>query len=270
MKRITAACIFLFVLSSFAFAEIHVEAEGAPTSIHISWNEVAGAVHYDIYNGSSPVARLDADAREYTVENLFSDTGYKFCVAARDAGNNDVSYGWVSESTTSWDGVYEWVNETDNDNKGRLRALRMRLETCTDPAYGQYHKVYLITDDAEYQIFPLFPFGSELSGAWIEYDDCTPAGIAYRTNAELFNKSPFVPSRWRVDRIEIDYDATSAYIQTSALGITVTTVSSYHLYMEDGNAVMAFETRGSGIADSVLFKNPNPGEGDAYILRRIQ
>ena len=167
--------------------------------------------------------------------------------------------------------VREAINETDKDNKGRMKSLRFRLDTKVDPVYGQYHEMYLLSDDGnEYRIFPLFPFDSDISGKWIDYDDQSPAGIAYKINAERFNKSSFTPSRWRVDRIEIDSDSTSAYIQTSAFGITVMTTTSYRLYMEDGRAMMEFETTGSGIAGAVIFKNPNPGEGDAFILERIQ
>lgn len=272
MRRIIALLTALSLLAgTAAAASLGAEAEGLPTSVTLSWNPVEGAAHYDIYNGDKPVARLGSDASSYTVEKLLSDTEYTFCVAARGEGNEDIDAEWVSVSTSSWDGVYEWINETDKDNKGRMKSLRFRLDTKVDPVYGQYHEMFLLSDDGnEYRIFPLFPFDSDMSGQWIDYDDQTPAGIAYRINAERFNKSSFTPSRWRVDRIEIDSDSTSAYIQTSAFGITVMTTTTYNLYMEDGQAMMTFETNGSGIAGTVIFRNPNPGEGDAFILRRIQ
>lgn len=272
MRRIIALLTALSLLAGMAAAtSLGAEAEGLPTSVTLSWNPVEGAAHYDIYNGDKPVARLGSDASSYTVKKLLSDEEYTFCVAARGEGNEDIDAEWVSVSTSSWDGVYEWVNETDKDNKGRMKSLRFRLDTKVDPVYGQYHEMYLLSDDGnEYRIFPLFPFDSDMSGQWIDYDDQTPAGIAYRINAERFNKSSFTPSRWRVDRIEIDSDSTSAYIQTSAFGITVMTTTTYNLYMEDGQAMMTFETNGSGIAGTVIFRNPNPGEGDAFILRRIQ
>ena len=272
MRRIIALLTALSLLAgTAAAASLGAEAEGLPTSVTLSWNSVEGAAHYDIYNGDKPVARLGSDASSYTVEKLLSDTEYTFCVAARGEGNEDIDAEWVSVSTSSWDGVYEWINKTDKDNKGRMKSLRFRLDTKVDPVYGQYHEMFLLSDDGnEYRIFPLFPFDSDMSGQWIDYDDQTPAGIAYRINAERFNKSSFTPSRWRVDRIEIDSDSTSAYIQTSAFGITVMTTTTYNLYMEDGQAMMTFETNGSGIAGTVIFRNPNPGEGDAFILRRIQ
>ena len=241
MRRIIALLTALSLLAGMAAAaSLGAEAEGLPTSVTLSWNPVEGAAHYDIYNGDKPVARLGFDASSYTVEKLLSDEEYTFCVAARGEGNEDIDAEWVSVSTSSWDGVYEWINETDKDNKGRMKSLRFRLDTKVDPVYGQYHEMFLLSDDGnEYRIFPLFPFDSDMSGQWIDYDDQTPAGIAYRINAERFNKSSFTPSRWRVDRIEIDSDSTSAYIQTSAFGITVMTTTTYNLYMEDGQAMIA-------------------------------
>ena len=271
MKRTIAFFAFALLLACTAAASaLDAVYEAFPTSVSFSWNKVDGARYYDIYNGSTPIARISGDEDSYTAAHLLSDTEYSFCIAARDSGNNDLDAAWLDVTTTSWDGVYEWINETDDDNKGKLKSLRFRIHTKVDPVYGQYYETYLLLDDgSEYCIFPLFPFGSEDSGKWIDYDDQSRAGTAYRINAERFNKSRFTPSRWRVDRIEIDLDSTSAYIQTSAFGITVTTNTSYQLYMEDGEAMMRFETTGSGIAGSVIFKNPNPGEGDAFILKRV-
>ena len=99
-----------------------------------------------------------------------------------------------------------------------LRPLPLRLRPV-----GPAPHIVVLLEGKEYRIFPLFPFGSDMAGRWIDYDDQSPAGIAYRLNAERFNKSSFTPSRWRVDKIEIDSDSTSAYIQTSAFGISVTT-----------------------------------------------
>ena len=272
MRRFIALLIASSLLAGIVASQsLDAEAEAFPTSVSLSWSPVDGAQYYDIYNGSTPLARLGENASGYTADHLFSDTEYSFCIAARSADNQDLEVQWLSVETTSWDGVYEWINKTDEDNKGKLRSLRFRLHTMIDPVYGQYYETFLLTDDGnEYRIFPLFPFDSDISGKWIDYDDQSPAGIAYKINAERFNKSSFTPSRWRVDRIEIDSDSTSAYIQTSAFGITVMTITSYRLYMEDGRAMMEFETTGSGIAGAVIFKNPNPGEGDAFILERIQ
>lgn len=134
---------------------------------------------------------------------------------------------------------------------------------------GEYHAVYLIKDGMELPIFPLYDFSDKSSGEWVDFDDEGIAGTSYRINAKLFNTSPFNPSKWRMDKVVIDYDSTSAYIQTSAMGMIFETVTRYELYCEDGSMKMSLTTEGSGVVDSFLFRNPNPGEGDAFILTRI-
>lgn len=271
-KRLISVCYLLFAMVfALSASALSVKAESFPTSIGLSWNEVEGAVYYDIYNGSESVARLPSDVRSFTVTRLNSNGSYDICVAARTADNADLDAEWVTCSTTSWDGVYEWVNKTDDDNKGRMKHFSVRLATKVDDVYGQYLEMYLQNDDgSELRIFPLFDLGSPESGNWVDYDDDGRIGTAYRENAERFNTSIFKPSRWRVDRIVIDYDSTSAYIQTSAFGITVDTETTYNLYIEDGLRKMSFTTTSeSSLAKSVLFHNPNPGEGDAFILTEI-
>lgn len=271
-KRLISVCYLLLAAAAMLSAvSLNAEAESLPTSIKLSWDAVDGAVYYDIYNGQTSVARLPSDVYSFTVEDLFSNESYDLCVAARDAENRDLDAEWVTASTTNWDGVYQWVNETDKDNRGRMKTFTLRLETVRDEAIGQYLRMFMVNDDgSELRIFPLFDFGSENAGSWVDYGDDGPTGTAYRENAERFNTSIFKPSKWRVDRIVIDYDSTSAYIQTSAFGIIVDTETTYYLYIEDGLRKMSFTTTSeSSLAESVLFHNPNPGEGDAFILTEI-
>ena len=103
-KRSIILTVMLLLASLLSAAALDVQAEGLPTSVHLTWNGIEGAEHYDIYNGDVPVARLDRDAREYTVTHLLSDTEYRLCIAARSPEDKDLAAEWVSESTTSWDG----------------------------------------------------------------------------------------------------------------------------------------------------------------------
>ena len=133
MRRIIALLTALSLLAGMAAAaSLGAEAEGLPTSVTLSWNPVEGAAHYDIYNGDKPVARLGSDASSYTVEKLLSDEEYTFCVAARGEGNEDIDAEWVSVSTSSWDGVYEWINETDKDKFEELDQKLVKYEEITD------------------------------------------------------------------------------------------------------------------------------------------
>lgn len=270
-KKIVIACFLLMIPSFLAAAGLDAVCTPHPSSVDFSWSGVPGAVYYDIYNEDAFTVRLEGDATSYTVSHLLSDTDYSFSIAARTADNETLDAAFLDTATGSWDGVYQWVNRTDEDNRGRMRSFTLRVETETDPAVGQYHALYMIMDDgAEVRISPIYDFSDPSSGEWVDYKSDSPAAISYRLNAERFNTSVFKPSRWRVDKLVIDYDSSSAYIQTSALGITVETVTTYRLYEEDGAMKMSFQTEGSGIVSSMLFNNPNPGEGDAFILTRIQ
>ena len=263
---------YLLLLAGYLYASsLTASAEGGPSSVRISWDGTDGAVYYDVYAGERFLARLDASSRSYTAGNLPSDTSFHFSVAARDGKNETLSSAFVTASTSSWDGIYEWENRTRRTNGGKVERIRMRVETVSDPEAGQYHNIYMIDESGqEVRVFPLFDFGDPDSGQWIDYGSDSPAAYAYRFENEHFNTSPFVPGRWRVDKVVIDYDSSSAYIQTSALGLVFSTKSCYELFIEDGVMKLSFLTEGSGIAGSVLFRNPNPGEGDAFILTRIE
>ena len=261
---------FLLLFAGFSFASgLDAEAVSYPSSVFFSWEPVEGAVYYDIYEGEDFIVRLPSSELSYTVERLPSSESFSFSIAARTADNATLDASFIDAATGSWDGIYEWVNETDEDNSGKMKAYRVRVETRTDPAIGQYHAVYLLRDGRELPIFPLYDFSDKSSGEWVDFGDKGIAGTSYRINEKLFNTTPFNPSKWRMDKVVIDYDSTCAYIQTSALGMLFDTVTTYKLYCEDGSMKMSLTTEGSGVVDSFLFRNPNPGEGDAFILTRI-
>ena len=270
-KRLLSVSFLLLFVVVLHAAPLSLEAIAYPSSVNLSWNEADGAVFYDIYSGEDFIVRLDSSSRCYDVKNLLSDTHYDFSIAARTSDNETLDAAFASATTTSWDGIYEWINQTDIDNHGRVRSLRIRIETAYDSSVGQYHNVYMYMEDgSEVKIFPLYSFDDPSSGEWVDYDGDSVAAVSYRLNAERFNTSPFTPGRWRVDKVVIDYDSSSAYIQTSALGLVFETVSGYELYIEDGVMKLSFYTEGTGIVNGILFKNPNPGEGDAFILTRIE
>ncbi|MBO8436578.1 MAG: fibronectin type III domain-containing protein [Spirochaetes bacterium] len=272
MTKIASIVAFLMLLAgSLSASGLEAAAVAYPSSADISWKEVDGAVWYDIYSGEDFIVRLDSTSREYSVKKLLSDTDYSFSVAARTADNITLDADFLSVTTTSWDGIYEWNNKTADDNKGKVTNIKMRVETAYAPQIGQYHKIYMYNDSGkDIQIFPLYDFSDSSSGEWVDYNSKTAAGNSYRFNAGRFNASIFTPSKWRVDKVMIDYDSSSAYIQTSALGLVFDTVTSYKLFIEEGKMKMSFATEGSGIVGGFLFRNPNPGEGDAFILTRIE
>ena len=269
-KRFFTVCFLLLLTVCLGAAAFTLETEALPSSVILTWNEVEDAVYYDIYNEDNFIVRLDSSKRLYTVKHLLSETRYDFSIAARTEDNATLAAAFADETTTTWDGVYLWENETDDDNDGKMRSLCFRVDTAIASGVGQYHNIYMVMDDGtEIKIFPLYGFSDPAAGSWVDYDDTGEAGTSYRLNAERFNTYPFNPQKWRLDKVVIDYDSSSAYIQTSALGFVFETTTECEFYIEDGAMKMSFSTEGSGIADAALFKNPNPGEGDAFILTRI-
>ncbi len=255
---------------SFLFASINATAEAEPSAVNFRWQAADGAVYYDLYEKNDFIIRLSSDVLSYRKNNLQSDTEYSFSIAARDEENNTLDAAFIDVRTGSWDGLYEWINKTSKDNRGKMKNLMIRVETAVDSVFGQYHKLYMIMDDgSEVQIFPLYDFGDTSSGEWVNYKDTGRAGTSYRLNADRLNTSIFSPGKWRLDSVEIGYDSGSATVQSSAFGIVADTISSYRFFIEDGTMKLEYSTIGTGVADAILFRNPNPGEGDSFILTKI-
>lgn len=272
LKKIFNIVVLVVICSSAFAASMTLDAKAYPTLVLLSWNEVANTVYYDIYKDNEFVARLDSSSREYKVEKLLSNTEYSFSIASRDASNNTLAAAWESSTTDNWDGIYLWENKTDIDNNGKLRRLKLHLATSFDSQYGQYYKIdYEDENGSLIQIFPLFPFDDQSAFEWHKYKEKSVPGNSYRVNAELFNTSSFKPGKWKVYSIVIDSDSTTAYIQTSALGMEFLTTTVFKLYEdESGEKYLSLDTKGEQkIVENYLLKNPNPGEGEAFILKKI-
>ena len=265
--------LFLLLVAGLLYAaSMTLDYDVAPTSVSLSWDSVDGTSFYDVYKDNVFVVRLDSKTSSYRVEKLLSNKEYVFSIAARDSSNNTLSAARAKIKTDSWDGIYQWVNKTDVDNDGKLSKLTLRIETQLDNTYGQFYKIiYERPDGSEIQIFPLFSFDDQSAFQWHKYKEESVAGNSYRENAELFNTSPFKPGKWKVYSIVIDSDTTTAYIQTSAIGMEFLTTTVFKLYEdESGLKCLSLDTKGEQkIVDNYLFKNPNPGEGDAFILNKI-
>lgn len=269
MKRIMILLALALLTIVSAYASLDASAAAEPSAVEFEWNAVDGASFYDIYSGEEFIARLPSDARSYHHGGLDSGKEYSFSIAARDASNNTLEAAFLKAETGWWDGIYEWRNLTDDDNRGRMRSLRVRVETAEDPVYGQHHRLYMIMDDrSEARIFPLYDFGDPKSGQWESYKGDGTAATAYRLNADRLNTSIINPSKWRLDSITLGPDHGSAHVETRAFGITADIIASYRLFVEDGIMKMEYSTAGSGAAEAILFCNPNPGEGDSFVLVR--
>lgn len=271
MKKIAALILIVFSIALCPLcASMSVSYDARPTSVFFSWDETEGAIYYDIYNDNIFLARLSG-VNEYEAKGLLSEREYSFSIAARDKDNNTLDAAFLDVVTDSWDGIYVWENSTKKDNKGKLKSLKVRIETKIDPEYGQYPEVWFIGEDgSENRIFPLFEFSDPEASKWHKYNEDSPAGRAYRENADRFNTTSFKPGKWKLSRIVIDSDETTAYILTSILSFELTTWSKFVFFEEDGIKRLSLETVGEeAIADRFIFSNPEKGGDGRFILTQI-
>ena len=122
MGRIITAML-IAIAAALPASAMDASALPLPSSVTLSWSGTEGAVHYDIYSGEDFIVRLESGDRSYTVNGLSSDTHYDFSIAARDEENRTLDAAFLSAETDSWDGIYEWKNLTDKDNRGKMKDL---------------------------------------------------------------------------------------------------------------------------------------------------
>lgn len=260
-----------------------------PNQIRIAWAPVAGASWYDFYEGDVGserfLVRLAADALAPDADGLltwtvggndaplYPETDYRIVFAARGDNDSPLVADALQVRTGSWSGVYRWSNPTSDDNGGRVRDITITVKRGSDiagfPVYYEMYGDFPREGVSSLQkVFPLLPLDSGSFG-WISYGDQTPAAVAYRLNAEKFNKTSFKPRQWRIRSIKIGPKQYVTEIVTKALGFEVTTVSTYAFVVDEhDDLALYFQNRGSGIASVGLFFNPEDG-GSPFILRKI-
>lgn len=265
MRKIIAVAIFVFVVFSMSAVSV----EPTPYGARLVFSPPEGTVYTDIYINNGFVVRLGEMEASYEITGLEADGEYLLSIAYRDAENRDLNAEFEHFNTTNWNGEYLWVNNTDNDNNGKVREIRLRAKTVHDDRYGQYNEIYFDIDGKEYRLFPLFDLGSPVT--WVEYDDMTPQAICYRTNAELFNKSSIKPRRWRLERMEVSPLSSVTHVDTRAFGFSIACDTSFSFFLdEDGNRHISFLITGPEILRSFFFYSPNGESPDgAFILENL-
>lgn len=272
MKK-TLITLFLLIMSLSLFAAMNATYKEHPTSVELKWSKVPRAVFYDIYNDNEFITRLDSNKTSYTLENLLSNKEQNITLAARDANNKDLDAAWIKAKTTSWDGTYKWVNNTKDTNKGKMKSLTLRTVTEYDPKVGQYQRIFFSTDGVdEFLVFPIFDFDDPRTNEKHKFKEDSESGEAYRQNVSLVNTSAFKPSEWRITKMEIMPDSVTLVVETKVMGMTLTT-DTIITFKEDQNGNKTAEVLYQGeekLSDKFLFKNPNPNEGDAFVLKKIK
>ena len=266
MKKIAA--IMLVLAASFsAFAALSVRS--LANSFTLEWDEVEGSLWYDIYIDDGFIARLDSSQLCYTVENLDGNREYKVSWAARNGENNNLDVSIQNCRTLSWDGEYRWVNTSDDDNRGKMKTLTMRVKSAYDPGYGQYPEIYVVRDGKEYRFFPIFNPGEE-KGGWIEWDDDSYYAESYRKCAELINSSLINPSRWKLNSMRISPSEVFLSVSSKAFGLTADTDSTIRFfYNDEGRRCLEYRMDGDSLFRKIAFMNPVDGS-PVYVLEEVE
>ena len=259
MKRFLLSLFLCGAMGSLTAMQVSIE-KSYPNQFLVSWSEVEGAVHYDLYADGKAMARVDSNVRSHSIgsndDPLFSNREYVLIVAARDADNKDLDAVAIKGTTGSWSGSYRWINDTGDDNKGRCKMIHYVLEDLPE---GMIIKSEL-PELGMVQVSPM-----PISDSWTKFED--PGAEVYRANSVVFNSTNFKPSKFRVEAIEQDASGVTDILKTKAMGFTFTTTSYYKLMVdEQGRRCVLFSTKGSGLAATGIFKNPDDRWDGAFCV----
>lgn len=142
MLRKLLFILLLLLISTTLFAALNATLSTHPTSLSLTWDSVDGATFYDIYNGNDFIVRLDGSERSYTIKDLDSEKSYSIALAVRDSANNTLESLWLDGITTSWDGVYLWLNKTNHDRDGRIKEIRVLEDISFTVKKGEIFGLY--------------------------------------------------------------------------------------------------------------------------------
>ena len=110
------ACATTLMLAPSAPANLAVASVGE-MSVSLTWDEVATAESYKVYQGETLVA-TGVTATEYTVEGLASETEYCFTVSAVNNGGESAKSEQACGTTLEFTGCYVYFTLTDSYGDG--------------------------------------------------------------------------------------------------------------------------------------------------------
>ena len=112
----TEACATTKMLAPATPANLSVASVGE-MSVSLTWDAVATAESYKVYQGETVVA-TNVTATEYTVEGLASETEYCFTVSAVNNGGESAKSEQTCETTLEFTGCYVYFTLTDSYGDG--------------------------------------------------------------------------------------------------------------------------------------------------------
>ena len=207
------------------------------------------------------------------IGKLASNTTYNLSIRATFPGGEEKSTN-LSFTTGSYAGHYTWYGYP-SDGKRSAFSVDV-IQAPSDSAYPYY--IYVSSEDPAYdgsahRIMPLLdevePGYKPISGNISYSSTSEPYMKAYRWNASKWNKTSLSPSYWRPERVVLDGDSVSSYVYSRAMGMDLTTKTSFVFRTVDGKKELVFtnvgEGQGAGFVNVGLFTNPQPSVGlDKY------
>ncbi len=167
-----------------------------------------------------------------------------------------------------WDGTYQWVNNTNKNNWGKVKELTVRVESVEKP---WLYNLYLIYEGKEYRVFPLIAEDESGYSDWHDYDEDSSAGEAFRTNNGRMNKTIVNPGKWMMGESEVSEDRIFTTIVASAFNIHITIDVEYAFSLdENGNKQLTFSMDADqDIAKGNFFQNVQKGSDGKFTLSCI-
>lgn len=174
-----------------------------------------------------------------------------------------------SSFATSWEGVYQWTNSTDEDNNGKMHDITFVVKETTEP---WLREITFLDGDVNHRIFP-FIFPSEDGfNEWHKYGEKSPEAESFRYNCKKMNTSPFSPGRWRVDEVSSTQNESLTLITVGAFSVTVGVEITFNFSLdENGKEQLTFGMDvDKGYAKGMFFSNPEPDSDGLFVLKKIE
>lgn len=253
------SCFALLLLGGALYGMEGQVEKNFPNRADVSWLPVEGADHYDLYVNRTAIQRVDASQLSAVVGGddspLESETDYQILIVARDEGENVLDSVTLSVTTGSWDGTYRWENRDKKDNKGKCKAIEMEIKG---------DGVVLLTPSGRHVVAPV-PASPSFQECPAD-DDVTKTVLAL---FDMFNTTDYPADGYRILSETLDATGLTIVLEMKCKGITVPLTAVVGFSTDEGSPVIRFSCRAKGIADMVIFKNPEKKSKGVFVLRKV-
>ena len=254
-------------LSVMAAASASITADVMVNNVNLSWDRVDGADYYDLYLDNAPLIRLSKGETEYTISHLDQLASCTVILGARDKAGNTLYADKVEFTTGTYSGTYRFVNETDDDNHGKLKVLEFRAELSEGPD-GQYMAISYPVDGTYIDFFPFEPYDGPWN--WIKFKSGLPLAKVYKDICSRINKLDIMPTAFQIQGFKVTTDTSELNIVSKAFGIKVPTVTEFLFRSDESGTYAIFRNSGSDLIEKALFRGDDPDDPFAFRLEKVE